>query len=164
MITTPRHVLVSSGSETSDSEGMADMMIRRREEQERSKAKTGTSRGGRRHSSRSRPSSRVPQTTKHFVNHSYHDHLHDPVVGPGTTVCDPAHPTAGASGLTDEESTHTRRGSHRGGVATPFPEKLYYMLSRMTLEGTDSIVSWQPHGRCFAVHKPKEFVEEVMPM
>lgn len=60
----------------------------------------------------------------------------------------------------DEEDSKKRRGP-RGGVAQPFPEKLHLMLSTVD---RDDIVSWQPHGRCFAVHKPKEFVSEIMPV
>lgn len=49
----------------------------------------------------------------------------------------------------------------RGGVATPFPWKLHDMLENVDEDGYAHIVSWQPHGRCFAIHKPKEFVELV---
>jgi hypothetical protein len=37
------------------------------------------------------------------------------------------------------------------------------MLSSVEEDGFASVVSWQPHGRCFIVHKPKQFVDEVMP-
>jgi HSF-type DNA-binding len=47
----------------------------------------------------------------------------------------------------------------RGGVTTPFPLKLHYMLLSTAQEGMEHVVSWQPHGRCFLVHKPKEFIE-----
>lgn len=33
----------------------------------------------------------------------------------------------------------------------------------MDKTGDKSIVCWQPHGRAFMVHKPKDFVQEVMP-
>jgi hypothetical protein len=55
-----------------------------------------------------------------------------------------------------------RRGP-RGGVVVPFPVKLYSMLKGVEQEGLEHIVSWQPHGRCFMVHQPKEFVEDIMP-
>ena len=45
---------------------------------------------------------------------------------------------------------------------TNFPVKLHYMLSDMEADGLDHIVSWQPHGRAFIVHKPKEFVSQVL--
>jgi HSF-type DNA-binding len=51
----------------------------------------------------------------------------------------------------------------RGGVASPFPTKLHEMLDDIERDGYGHVVSWQPHGRCFIVRKPKEFVEHVMP-
>ena len=51
----------------------------------------------------------------------------------------------------------------KGGVTTPFPWKLHDMLDAMALEGSHSVVTWQPHGRAFMVHKPKDFVEKIMP-
>jgi len=84
---------------------------------------------------------------KHFVQHNYHDHLYDSVV---------------VEAATDTNGVQKLR-VHRGGVATPFPEKLHYMLSQVDYEGLSNIVSWQPHGRCFIVRNPKEFVEQIMP-
>jgi len=63
----------------------------------------------------------------------------------------------------DEQSKKARRGP-RGGVAVPFPEKLHYMLTKVHDDELTHIVSWQPHGRCFVVHKAKEFVADVMPV
>jgi hypothetical protein len=37
------------------------------------------------------------------------------------------------------------------------------MLSSVERDGNSHIVSWQMHGRCFVVHKPKDFVSLVMP-
>lgn len=54
------------------------------------------------------------------------------------------------------------RSIAKGGVTTPFPWKLHIMLDAMDKNGDKSIVCWQPHGRAFMVHKPKEFVQEVM--
>jgi len=51
----------------------------------------------------------------------------------------------------------------RGGVSSPFPMKLHEMLDDIERDGYGHVVSWQPHGRCFIVRKPKEFVEHVMP-
>jgi hypothetical protein len=45
-----------------------------------------------------------------------------------------------------------------------FPVKLHYMLSELESDGLDDIVSWQPHGRCFVVHKQKEFVDKILPL
>jgi hypothetical protein len=49
------------------------------------------------------------------------------------------------------------------GSSMTFPAKLHFMLSVCEEEGLDSIVSWQPHGRCFIVHKQQEFVDKILP-
>jgi hypothetical protein len=45
-----------------------------------------------------------------------------------------------------------------------FPVKLHFMLSELETDGMADIVSWQPHGRCFLVHKQMHFVEKVLPL
>jgi hypothetical protein len=45
-----------------------------------------------------------------------------------------------------------------------FPSKLHYMLTELETDGMNDIVSWQPHGRCFLVHKQQQFVEQVLPL
>jgi hypothetical protein len=45
-----------------------------------------------------------------------------------------------------------------------FPVKLHFMLSELETDGMDDIISWQPHGRCFLVHKQLDFVEKVLPL
>jgi len=69
------------------------------------------------------------------VEHNYHDHAFD------------------------ISSDYQEEHPARGGVTTPFPLKLHEMLDVVVAEGLEHVVSWQPHGRCFVVHKPKEFVE-----
>ena len=81
------------------------------------------------------PAAAKPQNAHIIVQHNYHDHSHD------------------AKSLYQEEHPA------RGGVTTPFPLKLHEMLENVEANGHEHIVSWQPHGRCFVVHKPKEFVE-----
>ena len=51
----------------------------------------------------------------------------------------------------------------RGGVTVAFPEKLYETLRTVEEEGQCDIVSWQPHGRCFLIHKKSSFVEQIIP-
>lgn len=75
-----------------------------------------------------------------IVQHNYHDHSEDNSV----------------------QHRHKVRKS-RGGVAIPFPLKLHDMLEKTMAEGYGDIVSWQPHGRSFVVHKPQEFQEIVLP-
>ena len=84
-----------------------------------------------------------------YVEHTYSDHYNDPMYSPGETE--------------DENGEAPKRRGPRGGVVVPFPERLYTMLSQVENEGFEDVVSWQPHGRCFIVHQPKRFVEEVMP-
>jgi hypothetical protein len=45
-----------------------------------------------------------------------------------------------------------------------FPVKLHYMLNELEKDGMGDIVSWQPHGRCFLVHKQQQFVEQILPL
>jgi hypothetical protein len=45
-----------------------------------------------------------------------------------------------------------------------FPVKLHYMLNELEKDGMGDIVSWQPHGRCFLVHKQQRFVQHVLPL
>lgn len=87
------------------------------------------------------------------VQHNYHDHANDPIY-----IESPASSSSLRSfgSVDSDEST-------RSAAVTRFPERLFEMLSKMDEDGTSHIVSWQPHGRCFVVHKPKDFVEKVMP-
>jgi hypothetical protein len=103
--------------------------------------------------------------TKHFVEHNYHDHSHDPIVLVGDAS--PAAEEEEEAPIANRSSSkikQSRRG-HRGGVSTPFPEKLHEMLTAIDEDGGEdtNVVSWQPHGRCFIVRDPKAFVEDVMP-
>jgi len=45
----------------------------------------------------------------------------------------------------------------------PFPRMLYEMLKVVEKNEQTDIVSWQPHGRCFLVHKHKKFIKDIMP-
>lgn len=79
------------------------------------------------------------------VQHHYHDHRTDPIE------------------VLDEQNQVKAPRGPRGGVTVAFPEKLHEMLSALTAEGREDIISWQPHGRSFLVHEKKKFVEDVMP-
>lgn len=76
-----------------------------------------------------------------------------PSVGKQNSIDQHVQSTSDGVGNSDEQAVS------RGGVVTPFPWKLHDMLESVDEEGCAHIVSWQPHGRCFAVHKPREFVE-----
>merc|ERR1712038_74304 len=53
----------------------------------------------------------------------------------------------------------------KGGVTVPFPMKLYNMLEHIAQHEPQlsSIVTWQPHGRCFLVHDINKFTSYVLP-
>ena len=44
-----------------------------------------------------------------------------------------------------------------------FPAKLHFMLNDLKRDGLECIASWQQHGRCFIVQKPKEFETTILP-
>jgi hypothetical protein len=74
--------------------------------------------------------------------------------------------TSSPYGYTDvstsvDPAPDTRR--NRGGVTEPFPEKLHRMLDSAERERTTDVVSFFSHGRAFAIHKPRRFVQEIMP-
>lgn len=99
---------------------------------------------------RTRSGSASSRSERTYVKHDYVDHYYDPIYRPGQVPV-------------EEGQQVRRRGGARGGVVAPFPERLYSMLSGAEANGFEDIVSWQPHGRSFIVHKPREFVNEVMP-
>lgn len=44
-----------------------------------------------------------------------------------------------------------------------FPVKLHCCLTELESYGLAHIASFQPHGRCFVVHKKDEFVKDILP-
>jgi hypothetical protein len=91
-----------------------------------------------------KPGKTAKMNDRHFVVHNYHDHAEDP-----DEIDEPV----------AEDPNHRRRG----GVSVAFPVKLHAVLDQVEADGLAHIVAWQGHGRCFVVHKPKEFVDHVMP-
>lgn len=90
----------------------------------------------------SKPGKTAKMKDRRFVQHNYHDHALDRDME--------VHP----------EETGTLR---RGGNAVTFPVKLHAMLDHVENIGLAHVISWQPHGRCFVIHKPKEFSDWVLP-
>eukprot|EP00522_Entomoneis_paludosa_P007807 CAMPEP_0172441240 /NCGR_PEP_ID=MMETSP1065-20121228/1809_1 /TAXON_ID=265537 /ORGANISM="Amphiprora paludosa, Strain CCMP125" /LENGTH=271 /DNA_ID=CAMNT_0013190501 /DNA_START=54 /DNA_END=869 /DNA_ORIENTATION=+ len=43
-----------------------------------------------------------------------------------------------------------------------FPLKLHDMLDLVESDGFSDLISWQPHGRCFVIHKP-ELMDHILP-
>jgi len=89
-----------------------------------------------------KPGKTAKQNDRHFVVHNYHDHAND---------------------ADDHEVDDSEGGRRRGGVSVSFPQKLHSVLDQVERDGLAHVVAWQPHGRCFVIHKPKEFTEHVMP-
>ena len=79
----------------------------------------------------------------HMIDYSYHDYSHE-MDDPSNIIEDP-------------------KRKHKGGIAVPFPLRLHQLLEDIQQDGHASIISWLPHGRAFIVHKPKEFVSEILP-
>ena len=79
---------------------------------------------------------------KHCVQHNYHDHSFD----------------------NDRTFKVDKQMVSKGGVTVPFPMKLHDMLEHIELLEPElaHVVTWQSHGRCFIVHKPKVFAEHVL--
>lgn len=67
---------------------------------------------------------------------------------------------AGEIVVDDDKDDKKKR---KGGVGEPFPHKLYRMLEETEKNGQQAILSFFPHGRAFAIHKPGQFIEEVVP-
>lgn len=61
------------------------------------------------------------------------------------------------------DSNDRTSSSGNNNMMTPFPVKLYDMLETCETEGKESVASFFPHGRAFAIHDPQRFVSEVMP-
>jgi hypothetical protein len=91
-----------------------------------------------------KPGKTAKQNERHFVVHNYHDHS-----------CD--------QDENDDSEQQEALQRRRGGVSISFPLKLHAVLDQVERDGLAHVISWQAHGRCFVIHKPKEFVDHVMP-
>jgi hypothetical protein len=67
---------------------------------------------------------------------------------------------ADVSGMVDPIPDPRR---NRGGVSEPFPEKLHRMVDTVEREGLSEVVGFFSHGRAFAIHKQKRFINDIMP-
>lgn len=129
------HMLMASFIPLSSEEDLGTMITRR--SRRSTKATSGY---------RKSKQGRKARKERHVIQHDYHDHAFDPIDFDDYVLeCDP--------GCVLKK---------KGGVGTPFPLKLHELLEKAEEEGLSDIVSWQPHGRAFVVHKPKEFVSGIM--
>ena len=67
--------------------------------------------------------------------------------------------TTGPMSLTVPEATASICSNDAPIIDKNFPARLYRFLEMVEIHDISHIVSWQPNGRSFRVHKPKEFVK-----
>jgi hypothetical protein len=89
-----------------------------------------------------KPGKTAKQNDRHFVIHNYNDHAND---------------------IDDHVESPEPEIPCRGGVSASFPLKLHAVLDLVEADGLAHVISWQPHGRCFSIHMPKEFTDYIMP-
>lgn len=77
---------------------------------------------------------------RHYVVHDYHDYANEP---------------------DDPAKAPIRR--RKGGVNIPFPIVLHRVIAAVQADGLSHVFGWQPHGRAFLIHKPRQFVEIILP-
>ena len=83
---------------------------------------------------------------------------------PGTGSAAAAAAAASFGAKSDTQGQQAEKTTGRKGRTGTFPQKLHQMLSDLEKEeGGTGIACFLPHGRAFAIHKPKEFVNSVMP-
>ncbi|CAB9521839.1 shock factor protein 4 [Seminavis robusta] len=63
----------------------------------------------------------------------------------------------------DPDPSDSRVKKTRGGVTEPFPERLHRLLMEIAKDGNGDVISFLPHGRAFAIHKPDRFISDIMP-
>ena len=124
-----------------DVQGSVDATLLHREEQHPSINVPQEKKHPKRRRKPQKPGKTAKLNDRHFVVHNYHDYAWVP-----------------------DESDCDDDSPRRGGVAISFPARLHTVLDRVEREGWGHVISWQPHGRCFLIHKPHEFQEHVLPM
>jgi hypothetical protein len=87
-----------------------------------------------------KPGKTAKLNDRHFVVHNYHDRSHDVI-----------------------EDLDWLQQQRKGGISVSFPLRLHEMLDQIESDGLAHVISWQPHGRAFLIHNPKEFTSHVMP-
>lgn len=73
------------------------------------------------------------------------------------------HPDPSSSTEEDDEDSDDKDTPKTNKKNEPFPKKLYRMIEDAKKNGQEDIISFYPHGRAFGIHKPAQFVSEIMP-
>lgn len=63
----------------------------------------------------------------------------------------------------EHKKKHNLRETRSAANVSNFPAKLHFMLNDLKRDGLEYLASWQQHGRCFIVRKPKEFESTILP-
>jgi hypothetical protein len=71
---------------------------------------------------------------------------------------------SGTSGEHPPLGSHAIMSSPGRGAAEAFPEKLHNLIRKLSEDGYENIISWQPHGRCFRIHKQDDFIRQIFPV
>jgi len=110
----------------------------------------------------SQPGLTAKNNVRHFVLHNYHCHANEL---PPSVLPSPAQVILQTTPLYGCGVAVHRNTKRRSAIET-FPHKLFKMLEAIESSHPNfkHIVSWQPHGRSFCIHKPKTFVTDVMPL
>lgn len=90
------------------------------------------------------------------------------LMGPGAAATSSSAALQQASMLRDSSAVAAQAAlsgtdRKRKGRTGTFPQKLHQMLSDLERAGQTDIASFLSHGRAFAIHKPRDFVKQVMP-
>ncbi|GFH55277.1 hypothetical protein CTEN210_11753 [Chaetoceros tenuissimus] len=90
-----------------------------------------------------------------YKSKEFHENNNNNNNGPGCNYIDYS--------TIDEDAYIASKGpmtNMKRGVSSLFPQKLHNILD----QGIHAdIISWAPHGRCFIIHQPKQFVKVVLP-
>eukprot|EP00563_Minutocellus_polymorphus_P017172 CAMPEP_0197722138 /NCGR_PEP_ID=MMETSP1434-20131217/4934_1 /TAXON_ID=265543 /ORGANISM="Minutocellus polymorphus, Strain CCMP3303" /LENGTH=607 /DNA_ID=CAMNT_0043307245 /DNA_START=109 /DNA_END=1932 /DNA_ORIENTATION=- len=108
------------------------------------------------------------RNVRHFIQHNYHDHSEEVPTEPEPTseqIEEAIRLHNMTGGKHKPTSTSSSSSSANGGasIKISFPRKLHHILDQIERDGHAHVISWLPHGRAFAIHKPKEFIATVMP-
>jgi len=98
---------------------------------------------------------------RRYIQHSYRDHSQTSPESCEDILTDQNFLGSQTDLGKEGERMDTKTG---GGESARFPSTLHSLLERSRLNDTTNIISWQLHGRAFKIHKPKDFLEEVVPI
>ena len=106
-----------------------------------------------------RPKRCVSTNKRHVVQHNYHDHSYDTPIDRQPKQCNWDWPATVESDNLDNYP----KQEPKCGVFVQFPRKLHELLETIEADGLADVISWQPHGRAFLIHKTVEFSAMVIP-